>query len=112
MTATRGLALFMTVAVAAALRAAGPDVTATSPRLKSVSSRVGSKGASLTIEATEPALDLYFHRVEQRFGFFDAVLLDSRAHGIEQVLGRGDADVGEQERFFEIVPRLLRDAGA
>src|SRR6059036_121610 len=54
MTPTRGLALFMTVAVAAALRAAGPDTTATSPRLKSVSARVGSKGASLTIEATEP----------------------------------------------------------
>src|SRR5437660_946147 len=54
MTATRGLALFMTVAVAAALRAAGPDATAASPRLKSVSVRVGSKGASLTIEATEP----------------------------------------------------------
>src|SRR5438132_9921203 len=54
MTATRGLALFMTVAVAGGLRAAGPDVTVTSPRLKSVSSRVGSKGASLTIEATEP----------------------------------------------------------
>src|SRR5438552_17915737 len=54
MTATRGLALFMTVAVAAAPRAAGPDVTATSPRLKAISARVGSKGASLTIEATEP----------------------------------------------------------
>src|SRR5262245_20542840 len=54
MTATRALASFMTVAVAAALRAAGPDATATSPRLKSISSRVGAKGASLTIEATEP----------------------------------------------------------
>jgi type IV pilus assembly protein PilQ len=54
MTPTRGLALFMTVAIAGVLRAAGPDTTATSPRLKSISSRVGSKGASLTIEATEP----------------------------------------------------------
>src|SRR5262249_10269700 len=54
MTATRGLALFRTVAVAAALRAAGPDATATSPRLKSISARVGAKGASLTIEASEP----------------------------------------------------------
>src|SRR5262249_15073464 len=54
MTATRGLALFRTVAVAAALRAAGPDATATSPRLKSISARVGAKGVSLKTEATEP----------------------------------------------------------
>src|SRR5713226_6599056 len=54
MTATRGLALFLTVAAAGALRAAGPDTTAASPRLKAISARVGSKGASLLIEATEP----------------------------------------------------------
>jgi len=54
MTATRGLALFLTVAAAGALRAAGPDAMATNPRLKAISARVGSKGASLTIEATEP----------------------------------------------------------
>jgi type IV pilus assembly protein PilQ len=54
MTATRALALFLTVAGAGALRAAGPDATAASPRLKAISARVGSKGASLTIEATEP----------------------------------------------------------
>src|SRR5439155_8893076 len=40
--------------VAAALRAAGPDTTATTPRLKSISSHANSKGASLTIEATQP----------------------------------------------------------
>jgi type IV pilus assembly protein PilQ len=54
MTATRGLALFLTVAAAAALRAATPDATTPTPRLKAISSRVGSKGASLTIEASEP----------------------------------------------------------
>jgi type IV pilus assembly protein PilQ len=54
MTATRGLALFLTVAAAGALRAATPDVTEANPRLKAISARVGSKGASLTIEASEP----------------------------------------------------------
>src|SRR5262249_42377560 len=54
MTATRGLALFLTVAAAGALRAAGPDALAGSARLKAISARVGSKSASLTIEATEP----------------------------------------------------------
>ena len=54
MTATRGLVLFLTVAVAGALRAAGPDATAPNARLKSITSRVGSKGVSLTIEASEP----------------------------------------------------------
>ena len=54
MTATRGLALFLTVAAAAALRAATPDATMPTPRLKAISSRVGSRGASLTIEASEP----------------------------------------------------------
>jgi type IV pilus assembly protein PilQ len=54
MTATRGLALFLTVAAAAALRAAAPDATMPTPRLKAISARVGSKGASLTIEASEP----------------------------------------------------------
>ena len=54
MTATRGLALFLTVAAAGALRAAGPDTTAPSARLKTISAHVGSKGASLTIEASEP----------------------------------------------------------
>jgi type IV pilus assembly protein PilQ len=54
MTATRGLALFLTVAAAGALRAAGPETTAASARLTAISARVGSKGASLTIEATEP----------------------------------------------------------
>src|SRR6185436_13246100 len=54
MTATRGLALLLTVAAAGALRAAGADTPTASPRLKAISARVGSKGASLTIEATEP----------------------------------------------------------
>src|SRR5258705_3508385 len=54
MTATRGLTLFLTVAAAGALRAAAPDAATSSPRLKAISARVGSKGASLTIEATEP----------------------------------------------------------
>jgi len=54
MTATRGLALFLTVAAAGALRAAAPDTTLPSPRLKAISAHVGSKGASLTIEASEP----------------------------------------------------------
>ena len=42
------------MAAAGALRAAGPDTTAPSARLKTISARVGSKGASLTIEASEP----------------------------------------------------------
>ena len=61
MTVTRGVALFLTVAAAGALvdasgPAAGPHTTAatTSVRLKTISTRVHSKGASLVIEATEP----------------------------------------------------------
>jgi type IV pilus assembly protein PilQ len=54
MTATRGLAVFLTVAVAAALRAAGPDAAVPNARLMSITSRAGSKGVSLTIEASEP----------------------------------------------------------
>jgi type IV pilus assembly protein PilQ len=42
------------VAAAGGLRAAGPDATAANPRLKAISARLGSKGASLTIEASEP----------------------------------------------------------
>jgi type IV pilus assembly protein PilQ len=56
MTGTRGLVLFLTVTVVAAgaLRAAGPDTTTPTPRLKAISTSVGPKGASLTIEASEP----------------------------------------------------------
>ncbi len=54
MTATRGLALFLTVAAAGAVRAAAPDAVATGARLTSITARVGSKSTSLTIEASEP----------------------------------------------------------
>jgi type IV pilus assembly protein PilQ len=53
MTVNRALALFMTVAVAGTLLdASGP---AGGVRLKRISARVHSRGASLVIEATEPA---------------------------------------------------------
>ncbi len=55
MTVTRGLALILTVATAGAfVHAAAPPDSGTSVRLKAISARVGSKGASLTIEASEP----------------------------------------------------------
>jgi type IV pilus assembly protein PilQ len=60
MTLTKGLALLVTVATAGALVNAsgtptGSTATPTSTvRLKAISARVGSKGASLVIEATEP----------------------------------------------------------
>src|SRR5258707_8371559 len=61
MTATRGLVLFVTVAAAGALLRAADRTTerpAGSPaavaRLKTISAKVHSKGASLIIEATEP----------------------------------------------------------
>jgi type IV pilus assembly protein PilQ len=55
MTATRGLALLLTVAAAGAFvhASAPPDIRA-AVRLKTISARVGSKGASLVIEASEP----------------------------------------------------------
>src|SRR5262249_47457141 len=53
MTATRGLALLLTVAAAAALRAAAPDAAVPPPRLKAISARVGSKGASRPIDASD-----------------------------------------------------------
>src|SRR6267142_2769618 len=61
MTLTRGIALLVTVAAAGALvnasGTAGGLVTTPAPatvRLKAISARVSSKGASLVIEATEP----------------------------------------------------------
>ena len=54
----RGLALLVTVVTAGALlRASGatsPNATVAGARLKTISSRVHSKGASLVIEATDP----------------------------------------------------------
>jgi type IV pilus secretin PilQ/predicted competence protein len=56
MTATRGFALFLTVATAGALvNASGPAAGPTTIRLKTISARTHSSGASLTIEASEPA---------------------------------------------------------
>jgi hypothetical protein len=55
MTVHRGLALLLTVAAAGALvSAAAPPGTIAPVRLKAISARVNTKGASLVIEATEP----------------------------------------------------------
>src|SRR5476651_2529360 len=55
MTVTRGLALFLTVAAAGALvNASAPPETIAIARLKAISARVNTKGASLVIEASEP----------------------------------------------------------
>jgi type IV pilus assembly protein PilQ len=55
MTATRGLALFLTVAGAGALvNASGPAAGPSTVRLTAISARVHSRGASLTIEASDP----------------------------------------------------------
>jgi type IV pilus secretin PilQ/predicted competence protein len=61
MTVTRGVALFLTVAAAGVLvdasgLASGPRATGvtTTVRLKTISTRMNAKGASLVIEATEP----------------------------------------------------------
>jgi len=56
MTLTKGsVALFVTVAVAGALvSASGPAAGPSTVRLKTISARVSSKGASLVIEASEP----------------------------------------------------------
>ena len=55
MTVTRGFALLLTVAAASALvNASAPPTTLGPVRLKAISARVNAKGASLTIEASEP----------------------------------------------------------
>ena len=55
MTATRGFALSLTVAAAGALvSASAPNAAVSAVRLKTISARVSSKGASLVIEASEP----------------------------------------------------------
>jgi type IV pilus secretin PilQ/predicted competence protein len=55
MTATRGLALILTVAAAGALvKASGPAAGTSTVRLKTISARVNGSGASLVIEASEP----------------------------------------------------------
>jgi AMIN domain-containing protein len=59
MTPTRGLASLLVVALAGALVAAspaGPNVASSTagPRLKTISSRINSNGASLVIEASDP----------------------------------------------------------
>ena len=59
MTATRGLVLMATVAVAGTLlRAADRSAAPVAPsvRLKTISAKVHSKGASLVIEATQPVV--------------------------------------------------------
>ena len=68
MTATKGLAMLVGVAVAGALVAASSGAPETGPvagiaRLKTISSKVSSKGASLVIEATEPVayIDQFFN---------------------------------------------------
>jgi type IV pilus assembly protein PilQ len=55
MTVTRGIALLLTVAAAGGLvKASAPDATTSGVRLKAISSRLHSRGASLVIEASEP----------------------------------------------------------
>ena len=58
MTVTRGLALLLTVAAAGAfVNASSPadgPAAVSSARLKTIGSRVSSKGASLVIEASDP----------------------------------------------------------
>ena len=55
MTVTRGIALLLTVAAAGGLvKASAPDATTSGVRLKAISSRIHSRGASLVIEASEP----------------------------------------------------------
>jgi len=55
MTLTRGIALFLTVAAASALvNASAPGAAASGVRLKAITARLNSKGASLVIEASEP----------------------------------------------------------
>jgi type IV pilus assembly protein PilQ len=55
MTATRGIALLLTVAAASTLvDASTPDAGANIVRLKTISSRLHSRGASLVIEASDP----------------------------------------------------------
>jgi type IV pilus assembly protein PilQ len=52
---SRGFGLFLTVAAAGVLvNASAPAVTTATVRLKAISARVTSKGASLVIEASEP----------------------------------------------------------
>src|SRR5207245_644271 len=51
----RGFALFLTVAAAGALAdASAPNAAVSTVRLKTISARVSSKGASIVIEASEP----------------------------------------------------------
>ncbi|HMF99267.1 MAG TPA: type IV pilus secretin PilQ [Vicinamibacterales bacterium] len=55
MTATRGLALILTVAAAGALvKASGPAAGTPTVQLKTISARTNGSGASLVIEASEP----------------------------------------------------------
>ena len=55
MTVTRGFALLLTLAVGGALvNASGPAAGPPTTRLKTISARANSGGASLVIEASEP----------------------------------------------------------
>ena len=55
MTATKGLALFLTLAVGGALvNASGPAAGAPTTRLKTISAWTNSGAASVVIEASEP----------------------------------------------------------
>ena len=89
MTVTRGFALFLTIAVAGALlQASGPAGGAAAPavRLKAISARVSTKGASLVIEASEPVAYLATRPDPL------TVLLDFRNVGAEGITNAVAAD--------------------
>jgi type IV pilus assembly protein PilQ len=88
MTPTRGLALILTIATAGAfVHAAAPPDSRVSVRLKAISARVGSKGASLIIEASEPVAYTAFRPDPL------TVLLDFRNVGGQGVANSVAADV-------------------
>ena len=61
------------------------------------------------VAAGEVGLELRLQRLEQRGRLGDAVGVDGGPQAVEDVGGGGDADVGDDQRLLEVVPRLVVD---
>jgi hypothetical protein len=62
--------------------------------------------------AAEARLQLGLQRGEELVAVLKALLLDLRPQVVEEVLGGLDADIGPDERLFDLVPGVLVDLAA
>ena len=64
------------------------------------------------ISARQTVDHLGLQRVEELRGFGDLLRLHLHTQTSEQIVGHSNADIGAQQRLFEVVPRLVGDAAS